>query len=100
MLITVLEGVGGLLGWGADFVAGFMRFLSLGIMLKLYVVRNVGRGRPRPCIAYFAAPVIWSNTPPSVKWVFWAFCQPPKASSMVKSFSLASLVGTFLSIGR
>src|SRR5688572_8898839 len=31
---------------------------------------------------------IWSNTPPSLKCVFCAFCQPPKASSTVNRFNL------------
>ena len=64
---------------------GFMRFLSLGIMQKRIYSWGLGaatRGRPESTI-YFAAPVIWSNTPPSAKWVFWAFCQPPNAWSMV-----------------
>jgi len=64
-------------------VVSFMRFHSLGIMLKhLFNLFESGQAVPAPIAypeRYFVAPTIWSKMPPSAKWVFCAFCQPPKA---------------------
>lgn len=47
---------------------------------------------------------IWSKIPPSAKWVFCAFCQPPKTSSMVMSRTwvnwFAYLAAAFSERGR